>query len=99
MTDLDAGQTSYNLMRYWKCASFCMGVLMTHIHSLPAEWLPVSIAPSDEGDLKVCVIDYDGIVLALAYPCHKNGTEWVDASNKKYIDIQPTHWRKWTESY
>jgi hypothetical protein len=34
---------------------------------------------------------------ALVYPCHKSGTEWVDASNKKHIDFQPTHWRKWTE--
>jgi hypothetical protein len=72
---------------------------MTHIHALPAEWLPVSIAPSDDGDFEVCVMDYDGIVLALAYPCHKNGAEWVDASNKMHIDIQPTHWRKWAESH
>ena len=50
------------------------------------------------GELEVCVIDYDGIVHALVYPCHKSGTEWVDASNKKHIDIQPTHWRTWTES-
>jgi hypothetical protein len=63
-----------------------------------AEWLPVSIAPSD-GDLEFCVIDYDGIIHALLYPCHKNGAEWVDASNKRHLDIQPTHWRKWTESH
>ena len=48
---------------------------MTHIQSLPAEWLPVSIAPSD-GDLEVCVMDYDGIVQALVYPFHKDGAEW-----------------------
>jgi hypothetical protein len=35
----------------------------------------------------------------MAYPCHKNGALWVDASNKKHVDIQPTHWRKWTESH
>jgi hypothetical protein len=70
---------------------------MTHIHALSAEWMSVSITPSDDGDLEVCVMDYDGIVLALEYPCHKKGTEWVDASNKKHIDIQPTHWRKWIE--
>jgi hypothetical protein len=35
---------------------------MPHIH-LTAEWLPVSIAPSDGDDLEVCVMD--GIVLAL----------------------------------
>jgi hypothetical protein len=40
------------------------------MHSLPAEWLPVSMAPSD-GDLEVCVLNYDGIVHALEFPCHK----------------------------
>ena len=72
---------------------------MTNIHSLTAEWLPVSIRPSDDEDLEICVMDYDGIVVALSYPCHKSGAGWVDASNKKRIDIQPTHWRKWTERH
>jgi len=71
---------------------------MTQIHSLSAEWLPVSIAPPD-ANLEVCVMDFDGIVIALAYPCHKNGADLVDASNKKHIDIQPTQWRKWSESH
>ena len=35
---------------------------MIDIHSLTAEWLPVSIVPSDNEDLEVCVVDYDGIV-------------------------------------
>lgn len=69
---------------------------MTHIDSFSAEWLPVAIAPPD-GDLELCVMDFDGIVTALEYPCHKIGAAWVDASNKKHVDIQPTHWRKWTE--
>jgi hypothetical protein len=38
-----------------------------------------------------------GIVHALVFPCHKDGAEWVGASDKKHADIQPTHWRKWTE--
>ena len=48
-------------------------------------------------DLEVCVMDYDGIVHALVSPCHKDKTGWVDASTKKRIDIQPTHWRKWSD--
>jgi len=68
---------------------------MTHILSMPAEWLPVSIAP-DEGDLEICVVNYDGMVSALGYPCHRSGAVWADASNKRLVDIQPTHWRKWT---
>lgn len=70
---------------------------MTQIHSLSSEWLPTSITPPG-GDLEVCVLDFDGIVLALAYPCHMNAADWVDASNIKRVDIQPTHWRKWSES-
>jgi hypothetical protein len=54
---------------------------MAQIHALPAEWLPVSIAPSD-ANLEVCVMDYDGIVHALVSPCHKDKTGWVDASTK-----------------
>ena len=34
---------------------------------------------------------------ALVFPVRKSGTDWVDASTKKRIDIQPTHWRKWTD--
>ena len=64
------------------------------MHSLPAEWLPVSIAPSD-ADLEVCVLDYDGIVHALAFPCHNNGAGWVDDLNYRHDHIQPTHWRSW----
>jgi hypothetical protein len=71
---------------------------MAHIHSLRAEWLPVSIAPSD-ADLEVCVMDYDGIVHALKFPCKQDKTGWVDASTKKRIDIQPTHWRTWTKDH
>ena len=69
---------------------------MIRVHSQPAEWLPVSIAPSD-ADLEVCVMDYEGIVHALAFPRHKDGAGWVDASMKKRIDIQPTYWRKWSD--
>jgi hypothetical protein len=68
---------------------------MAKIHSLPEKWLPVSIAPSD-GDLEVCVIE-NGEVYALVFPCRKHGDAWVDASTKKRIDIQPTHWRLWAE--
>ncbi len=38
-----------------------------------------------------------GIVHTLVFPVRKIGTGWVDASTKKLIDVQPTHWRKWTD--
>jgi hypothetical protein len=68
---------------------------MVEVHRLPKQWLPVSIAPADS-DLEVCVIDKQG-VHALIFPCRKSGTDWVDAMTKKRIDIQPTHWRTWSE--
>jgi hypothetical protein len=65
------------------------------VHALPDNWLPVSIAPSDV-DLEVGVMDKRG-VHALVFPVHKSGAHWVDASTKKRVDIQPTHWRKWID--
>jgi hypothetical protein len=74
-----------------------MGVpTMPHIPSDSAEWLPISMPPPDGQDLEVCVMDYDEIVVPLPYPCRRSGGDLVDASNNKRVDIQPTHWRKWT---
>jgi hypothetical protein len=65
------------------------------VHSLPEKWLPVSIAPADS-DLEVCVIE-KGVVYALIFPCRSSGADWVNVSTKKPIDIEPTHWRPWTD--
>ncbi|WGS19523.1 MULTISPECIES: hypothetical protein [unclassified Bradyrhizobium] len=67
------------------------------MHLSSAEWLPVSTAPSDR-ELEVCVLDYDGIVHALVFPCHREGAEWIDDANRKHLGIQPTHWRNWMHS-
>ena len=69
---------------------------MAQVHPLPDKWLPISIAPLGV-DLELCVMDFLG-THALVFPCHKNGTGWVDASTKKRIDIEPTHWRVWNEN-
>ena len=61
-----------------------------------AEWQPTSIAPPDR-DLEICALDFDGIVHTLPHPYHKEGTTWVDRSGQRHADIQPTHWRKWTD--
>lgn len=68
------------------------------VPSDPAEWLSIAMLPPDGQDLEVCVIDYDEIIVPLPYPCRRSGTDLVDASNKRRIDVQPTHWRRWTES-
>jgi hypothetical protein len=69
---------------------------MAHVHSLPDKWLPASIAPSGV-DLEVCVMDRHGIH-ALVFPCRRSEAEWLDASTKKRLDIEPTHWRQWREN-
>jgi hypothetical protein len=68
---------------------------MDNVRRLPAEWLPVSIAPSGK-DLQLCVIER-GNVHSLAFPCRKDGSQWVDASTEEPVDVQPTHWRLWTD--
>lgn len=60
-----------------------------------SEWLPVSMTPPAEEELELCVMDFDEIIVPLPYPCHRSGPDFVDASNRRRIDIQPTHWRKW----
>ncbi len=68
---------------------------MSEVYWLHEKWLPISIAPPDT-DVEVGVIDM-GSIHALVFPVRKSGTDWVDASTKERIDIQPTHWRKWTD--
>ena len=50
------------------------------------------------GDLEVGIMDYDGMIIALPYPCHRSGVDFVDAANRWRVDIQPTHWRMWIAS-
>jgi hypothetical protein len=56
-------------------------------------WHPISSAPFDR-DLEVAVIDSDG-EHALAFPCRRAPDGWVNATNKQWIDVRPTHWREW----
>jgi len=88
----------WNSIDLGQCATagWRVDAFMAHVHSLPDKWLPVSIAPPDI-DLVVCVIGWHG-THALVCPCRRSGTEWVDASTKKRLDIEPTHWSKRRES-
>lgn len=68
---------------------------MNDVYSLPEKWLPISIAPPDV-DLEICVMDKFGIH-ALVFPVRKRGSEWIDAFTHERVDVEPTHWRKWTQ--
>ena len=69
---------------------------MATVHRLPEKWVSVSIAPPDN-DLEVCVI-HKHEIHALLFPCRRDGSDWVDASTRKRLDIEPTHWRIWNEN-
>jgi methyl-accepting chemotaxis protein len=85
----------------WDQLAENLNLMLDRIEELMGEVKQVTdnVAHDLRTPLALCVIDYDGIIHALVYPCKKNGAEWVDASNKKHVDIQPTYWRKWTESH
>jgi len=68
---------------------------MAKIYWLPKRWLPISIAISGS-DLEVCVLD-ENQAHVLMFPCRRKGANWVDAATKKGLEIQPTHWRVWSE--
>lgn len=59
------------------------------------EWHPISTAPRDR-DLHLCVIE-DGEVYALVFPCRRKGGQWTHAATGKPVQVDPTHWREWTD--
>jgi hypothetical protein len=58
-------------------------------------WLPISTAPY-ERDLELAVVDKDGHH-TLVFPCRRIPGGWIHAELKKWIDVNPTHWREWVE--
>jgi hypothetical protein len=59
-------------------------------------WQLISSAPYDR-DLEVAVIDKDG-EHALAFSCRRASEGWINATNKQWIDVRPTHWREWAQA-
>jgi hypothetical protein len=59
-------------------------------------WQPISTAPYDR-NLELAVIDRTGEHL-LIFACRRTGIDtWIDALTGRRIDVQPTHWREWSE--
>jgi hypothetical protein len=59
------------------------------------DWQPVSTAPFDV-DLALAVIEA-GEAHALVFPCRRTHTGWADAATSAPVDVDPTHWRHWSE--
>jgi hypothetical protein len=60
------------------------------------EWMPISSAPF-ELDLDLAVIDTAG-TYALLFPCRRIADGWINALTKRRVELEPTHWRAWTEA-
>ena len=58
-------------------------------------WEPVATAPNGR-DLELSVIEA-GEVHSLAFPCRKEGKEWVDSATGARVAIDPTHWHGWNK--
>jgi hypothetical protein len=58
-------------------------------------WEGISSAPFD-CDLELAFIDKDG-AHALVFPCRRIKYGWVKAKTKEWIEVHPSHWRKWKQ--
>lgn len=59
-------------------------------------WMRVATAPYDR-DLRLAVIDADGVAHALVFPCRRILAGWVRSQTKERVHIDPTHWQEWSE--
>jgi hypothetical protein len=48
-------------------------------------------------DLELAVIDQAG-THALLFACRRIDDGWTNALTKWRVEVQPTHWRAWTEA-
>ena len=55
----------------------------------------ISSVPADR-QLHLAVIDQDGCH-PLAFPCCRVEDRWIHAETKVKVDVNPTHWREWSE--
>jgi hypothetical protein len=62
------------------------------------QWMPVAGAPFDR-DLELAVADTAGTTLfPLVFPCRRIDDGWINALTKRRVELEPTHWREWTEA-
>jgi hypothetical protein len=57
------------------------------------EWCEIRRVQT-ERDLEVAVIDTTG-THPVAFPCRYREGIWINATTRKQIEINPTHWREW----
>ena len=60
------------------------------------KWQPIVTAPYNV-DLELAVIDHLG-AHRLVFPCHRIPTGWLKSETDEWVEVHPTHWRKWEHS-
>ena len=58
------------------------------------DWQAIIRAPW-ERKLELAVIDPDGKVHALTFPCLRTFDGWLNADTRRPVKVRPTHWRDW----
>jgi hypothetical protein len=61
------------------------------------EWRAIAIAPFDR-DLELAVIDVQGRIHTLVFPCRRDLRGWIKSGTNKPVHVDPTHWREWDDS-
>jgi len=59
-------------------------------------WTPIATAPFDR-DLRLALLDADGVAHALVFPCRRVLGGWVKAQSKERLSVDPSHWQEWSE--
>jgi hypothetical protein len=59
-------------------------------------WFKIESVPF-ERDIEVAVIDFDG-PHAVVFPCRRVVGGWVNAATLRPVEINPTHWREWSNA-
>lgn len=73
-----------------------VGMTKSHQQNQAADWQPIATAPFDR-DLRLAVIDRQGVAHALVFPCRRILGGWLKAETNARIDVDPTHWQEWME--
>jgi hypothetical protein len=47
-------------------------------------------------EVRLAVIEANGTVHALVFPCRRNGDLWADAKSGRSVVVHPTHWQPWS---
>ena len=60
-------------------------------------WMKIETAPFNR-DIEVAVIEADGEIYAVVFPCRRVAAGWIKAASGNPVEIHPTHWREWEVS-